>query len=173
MSPSLYRMIKRSKNTGPRPATTDSWRSDPLIAHLGQVYLLADRPGDAIAFAEGTLTPSQRDGERRMEAFTLAPRRNRVDANLCLLRSPKCTIGRRRPWLKRSACAHSLPTVTSGSGSLYRRAGKREQARTHLATGTAMYQEMGMQFWFEKAEAEMSWHHPSKRCQTGSPDLRA
>jgi hypothetical protein len=57
-----------------------------------------------------------------------------------------------------------------GLGRLYRPAGKREQARTHLATGTAMYQEMGMQFWFEKAEAEMSWHHPSKRCQTGSPD---
>ena len=43
-----------------------------------------------------------------------------------------------------------------GLGRLYRRAGKQEQARTHLATGTAMYRELGMQFWLEKTEAEMS-----------------
>jgi Adenylate and Guanylate cyclase catalytic domain/Double zinc ribbon len=34
--------------------------------------------------------------------------------------------------------------------------GKREQAREHLATATTMYREMGMTYWLEKAEAEMT-----------------
>ena len=38
-----------------------------------------------------------------------------------------------------------------GLGRLYRRTGKREQAREHLTTATTMYREMGMQFWLEKA----------------------
>jgi hypothetical protein len=43
-----------------------------------------------------------------------------------------------------------------GLGKLYRRTDNREQAREHLATATAMYQEMGMTYWREKAEAEIS-----------------
>jgi tetratricopeptide (TPR) repeat protein len=42
-----------------------------------------------------------------------------------------------------------------GLGKLYRRTDKREQAREHLATATAMYHEMGMTYWLEKAEAEL------------------
>jgi class 3 adenylate cyclase/tetratricopeptide (TPR) repeat protein len=40
-----------------------------------------------------------------------------------------------------------------GLGKLYRRTGQREQAQEHLATATAMYREMNMGFWLEKAEA--------------------
>ena len=42
-----------------------------------------------------------------------------------------------------------------GLGKLYRRTGKREQAREHLATATTMYREMDMAYWLEQAEAEM------------------
>jgi hypothetical protein len=42
-----------------------------------------------------------------------------------------------------------------GLGKLYRRTGKREQARERLATATTMYREMGMTYWLEKAEAEV------------------
>jgi tetratricopeptide (TPR) repeat protein len=42
-----------------------------------------------------------------------------------------------------------------GLGKLYRRTDKREQAQEHLATATAMYREMGMTYWLEKAEAEV------------------
>ena len=42
-----------------------------------------------------------------------------------------------------------------GLGKLYRRTGKREQAREHVTTATAMFREMDMQFWREQAEAEM------------------
>ncbi|HJU65955.1 MAG TPA: tetratricopeptide repeat protein [Gemmatimonadaceae bacterium] len=40
-----------------------------------------------------------------------------------------------------------------GLGKLYRRTGKREQAREHVTTATSMYHDMGMTFWLEKAEA--------------------
>ena len=43
-----------------------------------------------------------------------------------------------------------------GLGKLYRRTGKREQAQEHLTTATTMYREMGMTYWLEKAEAEMT-----------------
>jgi hypothetical protein len=43
-----------------------------------------------------------------------------------------------------------------GLGKLYFRTDKREQAREHLATATTMYREMGMTYWLEKAETEMT-----------------
>jgi uncharacterized membrane protein YvbJ len=35
------------------------------------------------------------------------------------------------------------------------RLGKRQQAQEHLTTATAMYREMDMPFWLERAEAEL------------------
>jgi hypothetical protein len=43
-----------------------------------------------------------------------------------------------------------------GLGTLYRRTGKRQQAQQHLITATAMFRDMGMTYWLEKAEAEVS-----------------
>ena len=43
-----------------------------------------------------------------------------------------------------------------GLGKLYRRMNSRDQAREHLTTATTMYADMGMQFWLEKAEAELT-----------------
>jgi tetratricopeptide (TPR) repeat protein len=43
-----------------------------------------------------------------------------------------------------------------GLGTLYRRTGKREQAREHLATAMTMYREMEMRYWLEKAETQMT-----------------
>ena len=42
-----------------------------------------------------------------------------------------------------------------GLGKLYRQSGKREEAHEHLTTAAAMYREMGMTFWLEKADAEL------------------
>jgi class 3 adenylate cyclase/tetratricopeptide (TPR) repeat protein len=43
-----------------------------------------------------------------------------------------------------------------GLGKLSGRTGKREQAQEHLNTATTMYREMGMTYWLEKAEAELT-----------------
>jgi hypothetical protein len=42
-----------------------------------------------------------------------------------------------------------------GLGKLYRRADNRVRAREYLTAAAAMYREMGMTYWLEKAEAEM------------------
>jgi tetratricopeptide (TPR) repeat protein len=42
-----------------------------------------------------------------------------------------------------------------GLGKLYRRTGKHEQAREHLAIATTMYRKMDMRFWGEQAAVEM------------------
>jgi len=39
-------------------------------------------------------------------------------------------------------------------GKLYRRSGKR-RATENLTTAMSLFQDMGMRFWFEKADAEM------------------
>ncbi len=41
-----------------------------------------------------------------------------------------------------------------GLAGLYRRAKKPDQAQDHLTRATAMYREMEMTFWLEKAEQE-------------------
>jgi tetratricopeptide (TPR) repeat protein len=38
-----------------------------------------------------------------------------------------------------------------GLGKLYRRIGKREQAREHLTTATTMYREMDMTYWLARS----------------------
>jgi hypothetical protein len=43
-----------------------------------------------------------------------------------------------------------------GLGKLSRRTGKREQAQEHLTTATTLYREMGMTYWVEQAEAELT-----------------
>jgi tetratricopeptide (TPR) repeat protein len=43
-----------------------------------------------------------------------------------------------------------------GLGKLSRRTGQREQAQEHLTSATTMYSEMGMTYWLEKAEAEVT-----------------
>jgi hypothetical protein len=40
-----------------------------------------------------------------------------------------------------------------GLSKLYRRIGQREPAQDHLTTAAAMYSEMDMRFWLDKAEA--------------------
>jgi hypothetical protein len=52
--------------------------------------------------------------------------------------------------------AKDSPRGHLGLGKLYRRTDKREESREHLTTATTMYREMGMTYWLEKAEAEMT-----------------
>ena len=42
-----------------------------------------------------------------------------------------------------------------GLGKLYRRIGDRAKAEEHLMTARAMYREMDMGFWLEKADAAL------------------
>ena len=43
-----------------------------------------------------------------------------------------------------------------GLGKLHANIGQREEAKEHFKIATTMYREMGMQFWLEQAQAEVS-----------------
>jgi hypothetical protein len=43
-----------------------------------------------------------------------------------------------------------------GLGKLYRRTGRRHDAREHLTTATTMYHEMGMTYWLEEVQRELT-----------------
>ena len=70
------------------------------------------------------------------------------------LRSPPAAT----PSTKERPRAHygSSLVLADELGQLHRRAGARELARIQLSTATAMYQEMGMTYWLEKARTEMN-----------------
>ena len=43
-----------------------------------------------------------------------------------------------------------------GLAKVYRRTDNRDQAREHLTTVTTLYRDMGMTYWLERAEAEVT-----------------
>jgi len=54
---------------------------------------------------------------------------------------------------------HMRPLIAHGHlglGTLYRLTGRREPAHEHCATAATMYREMGMTYWLEQAEAELT-----------------
>jgi uncharacterized protein HemY len=75
-----------------------------------------------------------------------------------LIRSDSGEAHYRKALAPRPATRHA-PLVADchlGLGKLYRRTDKFERAQEHLTTATTMYREMGMTYWLEKAEAEMT-----------------
>ena len=124
---------------------------------LAETHLLGSRPDDARKVVAEALELARRHGERGNEAEAL-----RVLGE-CAATSAQPDLTTARQSLEQAlALAEELgmrPLVAHchlGLGKLYRRTGKREQAQEHLATATTMYREMGMRFWLEKAEAELT-----------------
>jgi hypothetical protein len=58
-------------------------------------------------------------------------------------------------WPPSSACVPLVAHCHLGLGRPYRRTGDQAKAEEHLTTARAMYQEMDMRFWLEKAETEL------------------
>jgi tetratricopeptide (TPR) repeat protein len=123
------------------------------LGDLGEAYVLADRIEDALAFAGRALTLARERGLRPYEAWALRL--------LCEVTArhdpPEHADGHYRDALALAEELGMRPLVAHchlGLGKLYRLTGQREQAREHLTTATAMYREMEMRFWLEKAEAE-------------------
>jgi class 3 adenylate cyclase/tetratricopeptide (TPR) repeat protein len=123
----------------------------PLCA--GMTYLSAGRIDEAASHAREALAHTRRVGARGSEAHAL-----------CLagdVASTGCAEDAEGYYREALALAGELgmrPIIAHchlGLGKLYRRNGKRPDAQEHLTTATAMYREMGMQFWLEQAEVEM------------------
>jgi DNA-binding SARP family transcriptional activator len=131
-----------------------------LIANVGWTYhalgragLLLGRLNEARSLAERAIEHSPRHPGSRAHAQHLlgdiATHSDRFNAESGEAHYQKA-LELAEPRGMRPLAAH----CHLGLGKLYRRTGKREQAREHLTTATTMYREMGMTYWLETAEAE-------------------
>jgi class 3 adenylate cyclase/tetratricopeptide (TPR) repeat protein len=125
-------------------------------AVLGEAYLLAGRASEAADQAQKTLARAREKGQRAFEADAL-----HLAGEVAAQADPPDLAAAEPQYRAAMSLAEELgmrPLVAHchlGLGKLYRRTGKREQAREHLAAATTMYREMDMRFWLEQAEAEL------------------
>jgi class 3 adenylate cyclase/tetratricopeptide (TPR) repeat protein len=122
-------------------------------ARLAEACLLADDRDDARAHGLRALESARFHGERGNEAWAL-----RLLGDVTARRDlPDLADVHYRDALALAEELRMRPLIAHchfGLSKLYRRTDKRERAREHLATATAMYRDMGMTYWLEKAEAE-------------------
>jgi class 3 adenylate cyclase/tetratricopeptide (TPR) repeat protein len=127
-----------------------------VLMQLGETYLLADRPEEALGTARGGLALAREHRQRGYEAWGL-----HLFGAIAAHRDPPDAETAEEHYREALALADELgmrPLVAHchlGLAKLSRRTGKREQAQEHLTTATAMFREMGMTYWLEQAEAEL------------------
>ena len=132
------------------------WRHSITVAQLGEAYLLADRTEDARIYAERAVKLARERSERGYEAWSL-----RLLGEIASHHARPDVATGEAHYGAAVAIASELqmrPLVAHchlGLGTLYRRTGKREQAREHLSTATTMYHDMHVQFWLQKAQTEL------------------
>jgi len=126
------------------------------VEQLGEAYLLADQVENARTCADRAVMLARGRGERGYEAWAMrllgeiAAHRGRPD-----LATAAAHYGAAMTLASELEMRPLVAHCHLGLGRLYGRTGKREQALQHLTTVTAMYGEMGMHFWLEKAQAEL------------------
>ena len=126
------------------------------VGALGGAHLLDGRLADATRIAQEGLAAARQRGERGVEGQLLrllgdiAAHPDRFEAETAEAHYRQALALAEELGL-RPLMAH----CHLGLGTLYRRAGKREQAREHLTTATTMFRDMDMRFWLEQAEAEL------------------
>ena len=125
------------------------------VGALGGAYLLDGRLADATRIAQEGLAAARQRGQRGMEGQLLRllgdiaahPDRFEVETAEAHYRQ---ALALAEALDLRPLLAH----CHLGLGTLYRRAGKREQAQEHLTSAMTMYRDMDMLFWLEQVEAE-------------------
>ena len=123
-----------------------TWGQSVQFVYLGEAYVLDDRLDDALAVAGRALTVARGHNYRNAEAKALrllgdiAARRDLTDS---AERHDRDALAIAEELGMRPLVAH----CHAGLGRLFERTAKREEAREHLTTATAMYREMGMTYW--------------------------
>jgi len=128
-----------------------------FLAYLGEAHLLAGRLEDALAVARRALDLAHRQKERGNEAWVL-----RLLGEIALRADPPDPESAQAHYGQALARATELgmrPLVAHchlSLGQLSRRTSKRREAQDHLTTATALYREMDMGSWLERAEAVLA-----------------
>jgi tetratricopeptide (TPR) repeat protein len=121
---------------------------------LGRAYLLLGRLDDAARLG----TPAGESASGRVDFVPdalqllgdLATHPDRFDAE-----RGRVYYGRALALAEARGMRPLVAHCHLGLGQLYRRAGDVPEAQEHLTTAATMYREMGMNFWLEKAKAEL------------------
>jgi tetratricopeptide (TPR) repeat protein len=127
------------------------------MAYLGETHLLAGRRDDAVAVARRALDLAHRQKERGNEAWVM-----RLLGDIAAHADPPDFDSAEGHYTQALARANELgmrPLAAHchlGLGKLYRGTGDDANAQKHLTTAVALYREMDMVFWREKAEAELA-----------------
>ncbi len=132
--------------------------SDHLLGAipLAEVWLATGRTEDAAQLAGQSLELARTHGQRGHEAYALrllgevAARREQSDVQEA--------GAHYRSALELAQQLGMRPLIAHchlGLGRLDRRTGMRQAAQEHFAVATAMYRDMDMAFWLEKADAEV------------------
>jgi Tetratricopeptide repeat len=126
------------------------------VVHFAEACMLADQPEEVFAAATRALAMTRERGDRGHEAYALrllaeiAARPESLDRETAHARYHEAlTLATELGMRPLVAHCHL------GLGKLFRRTGRREQARGHLTTATTMYREMGRTFWLDQTEAEI------------------
>ena len=123
-----------------------------LLMYLGEAHVLAGRIEEAFALAGRALAFARERGQRGYEAWAL-----RLLGEVTARRGlPEAADDHYRDALALAETLEMRPLVAHchlGLASLSHRAGDQAKAEKHLAAAQAMYREMGMTFWQEKADA--------------------
>jgi len=126
-----------------------------MLRFLAETYRTVGRIDDAMRAATQAYEVASLSREADHEAEAL-----RVLGDVAVLASPTFVDAAERHY--RNGLALATPRGARplaahchlGLGKLFARTGKRAQAREHLATAIAMYHEMDMRFWLQRAETE-------------------
>jgi tetratricopeptide (TPR) repeat protein len=147
-------LLERSVNQGERGMEFGHSLS---LSFLSQAYLQLRRIEPALERARLALDLSREQSERGHEAYAIkllgeiasypeSPDEKVAQSYYCQAITLSKELGM-RPLV--AHCHLSL-------GKLHRRTGQPDQAQDHLTIATTMYREMGMTYWLEKAEAEVT-----------------
>ena len=113
--------------------------------------LAAGRIDEAATYAQAAVALTRRLGARGTEGHALC-----LAGDVALAGDPGDAEAHYREALALSGELGMRPLVAHchlGLGTLYRRTGRRESAREHLAIATTLYREMDMRLWLDRAEA--------------------
>jgi tetratricopeptide (TPR) repeat protein len=156
----VYALINRFADALPLLEAAAKPSSTTLVAHqsirlayLGEGYLLAGRLDDATVVARRAVDLSREHKERGHEAWSIW-----LLAEIASTSQDGATEPNYREAMSIAEELGMRPLVAHchrGLGKFYFGTDDRQRSHSHLESAATMYREMAMQFWLEKAEAQV------------------